>query len=63
VSYVGFKKMHPHDSDSILRIALTEGNLGKDFVKQILGNVMNSILTEINNIKGLFDGSRSKTKA
>jgi len=61
VSYVGFKKMHPHDNDSILRIALVDEHLGKEFVKQILSTIMDSILNKFNTIKGLFDGRRSRS--
>ena len=60
VSYVGFKKMHPHDSDSLLRISIVEANLGKDFIKQILKSVIKQVLDNIQQIKGLFDGSRTR---
>ena len=60
VSYVGFKKMHPHDSDSLLRISIVEANLGKEFIKQILKSVIKQVLDNIQQIKGLFDGSRTR---
>ena len=63
VSYVGFKKMHPHDSDSLLRISIVEANLGKEFIKQILKSVIKQVLDNIQQIKGLFDGSRVKMSA
>lgn len=63
VSYVGFKKMHPHDSNSILRVSLTEANAGKEYVKQILKTTMNEVLSNINQIKGLFDGTRVKASS
>jgi DNA-directed RNA polymerase subunit L len=63
VSYVGFKKMHPHDSDSILRIALVDENLGEEFVKQILTAIINSVIRNLQQIKGLFDGTRAKATA
>ena len=63
VSYVGFKKMHPHDSDSLIRIAIVEPNLGKDYIKQILKTIMTQILENIQQIKGLFDGSRVRVSA
>ena len=63
VSYVGFKKMHPHDSDSLLRISIVEANLGKEFVKQMLKTVIKEILNNIQQIKGLFDGSRVRASA
>lgn len=63
VSYVGFKKMHPHDNDSILRISLVEANTGKEYVKQILKNVMTEAKSNIMQIKGLFDGTRLKASS
>ena len=63
VSYVGFKKMHPHDSDSLLRVAIIEPNLGKEFVKQILKTVISEVIKNIQQIKGLFDGSRVRASA
>jgi hypothetical protein len=55
--------MHPHDSDSLLRIAIVEPNLGKDYIKQILKTTMTQILENIQQIKGLFDGSRVRASA
>ena len=63
VSYVGFKKMHPHDSNSILRISLVEANVGKEYVKQILKYTMTEVISNINQIKGLFDGTRVKASS
>jgi len=63
VSYVGFKKMHPHDSDSVLRIAIVEPNLGKEYVKQMLKTIFKQVLDNLQNIKGLFDGSRTRMAA
>jgi DNA-directed RNA polymerase subunit L len=62
VSYVGFKKMHPHDSDSLLRVSIVDANLGKEFVKQILKSVIKQILANIRQVKGLFDGSRVRER-
>lgn len=36
LSFCGFKKMHPHDSDSIIRIAYKETNIDKTYIKQNL---------------------------
>jgi DNA-directed RNA polymerase subunit L len=58
LSYVGFKKMHPHDTDSILRVAFSQPNAGKSNVKEILTTVMSDAVAKINKIKGCFDGSR-----
>jgi len=63
VSYVGFKKMHPHDSDSLLRIAIVEPNLGKEYVKQMLKTIFKQVLDNLQQIKGLFDGSRTQFAA
>jgi DNA-directed RNA polymerase subunit L len=35
LDYVGFKKMHPHDSDSILRLALTDKTKGLSTVPKL----------------------------
>lgn len=60
VSYVGFKKMHPHDSDSLLRVSIVDANLGKEFVKQMLKTIIKQVIDNIQQIKGLFDGSRTR---
>uniref|UniRef100_A0A6C0I774 DNA-directed RNA polymerase RpoA/D/Rpb3-type domain-containing protein n=1 Tax=viral metagenome TaxID=1070528 RepID=A0A6C0I774_9ZZZZ len=58
LSYVGFKKMHPHDSHSILRMAFIEPTSGKDTVRQMLSSVFEGAFKELSHIKGLFDGGR-----
>jgi DNA-directed RNA polymerase subunit L len=60
VNYVGFKKFHPHDTDSILRISLVDVTKGISTVKTILNAVIEETLTKIQSIKGCFDGSRQK---
>jgi len=62
LDYVGFKKMHPHDSDSILRLALTDKTKGISTVKTILKSVMEQSIKRLESIKGGFDGSRTKNK-
>jgi DNA-directed RNA polymerase subunit L len=59
LDYVGFKKMHPHDSDSILRLALTDKTKGISTVKSFLKAVMEQSIKRLESIKGCFDGSRS----
>jgi DNA-directed RNA polymerase subunit L len=59
LDYIGFKKMHPHDSDSILRLALTDKTKGISTVKTILKSVMEQSIKRLESIKGGFDGSRS----
>jgi len=58
LSYVGFKKMHPHDTHSVLRMGFTEPTAGKDTVRQMLAAVFEASFKELSHIKGLFDGSR-----
>ena len=58
LTYVGFKKMHPHDTHSILRVAFTEPTAGKDTVRQLLAAVFETAFKELSHIKGLFDGGR-----
>ena len=58
LSYVGFKKMHPHDTHSILRIGFIEPTSGKDSIRQMLATVLEASFKEISHIKGLFDGGR-----
>ena len=58
LSYVGFKKMHPHDNHSILRMGFTDATAGKDTVRQMLAAVFEMAYKEIRHIKGLFDGGR-----
>ena len=58
LSYVGFKKMHPHDTYSILRMAFIEPTSGKDTVRQMLATVFEGAFKELSHIKGLFDGGR-----
>jgi DNA-directed RNA polymerase subunit L len=60
VNYVGFKKFHPHDSDSVLRISLVDVTKGVSTVKTILNAVIDESLKKIQSIKGCFDGSRQK---
>ena len=59
LDYIGFKKMHPHDSDSILRMSLTDKTKGISTVKTTLKSVMEQSIKRLDSIKGGFDGSRS----
>jgi DNA-directed RNA polymerase subunit L len=59
LDYIGFKKMHPHDSDSIIRLSLTDKTKGISTVKTILKSVMEQSIKRLQSIKGCFDGSRS----
>lgn len=60
IDYVGFKKFHPHDSDSVLRISLVDTTKGISTVKTIMLSVIDEALKKIQSIKGCFDGSRRK---
>jgi DNA-directed RNA polymerase subunit L len=60
LTYVGFKKMHPHDNDSILRLAFEDATSGKPKVKQMLLGVIDQATKKIISIKACFDGSRKK---
>lgn len=60
LSYVGFKKMHPHDTDSIIRIAFNEQTSGKSAVKEILTAVIVDAVRTIDGIIDCFSGRRRK---
>ena len=58
LDYVGFKKMHPHDSNSILRISPTDKTKGISNVKTMLKATIDTAIRKVDAIKGCFDGSR-----
>jgi DNA-directed RNA polymerase subunit L len=58
LNYVGFKKLHPHDMDSILRLSLEDNTKGISSVKVMLQAVIDESVKKITGIKGCFDGSR-----
>jgi DNA-directed RNA polymerase alpha subunit len=58
LDYVGFKKIHPHDSDSILRLSLVDNTKGLSTIKVMLIAVIDESLKKIQGIQGCFDGSR-----
>jgi DNA-directed RNA polymerase subunit L len=53
LSYCGFKKMHPHDTDSIIRVAFKE-TTEKSTVKQNLKSCLNDAVTIYKNITKKF---------
>jgi DNA-directed RNA polymerase subunit L len=53
LSYCGFKKMHPHDTDSIIRVAFKE-TTEKATVKQNLKSCVNDAVTIYKNIMKKF---------
>lgn len=54
LNYVGFKKFHPHDSDSILRMAFNDNTKGISDVKIILDKVVKISFTTLTDIKKHF---------
>ena len=54
LSYVGFKKMHPHDSDSIIRIAFTNPTHNQSKVKEVLKLSGDQAIKTFKQIKQLF---------
>jgi DNA-directed RNA polymerase subunit L len=63
LSYVGFKKMHPHDDDSLLRLALTDSTKGKEEVKLMIAGAAKDAVHTLLSIKGRFDGSRPENES
>lgn len=58
LDYVGFKKMHPHDNYSILRLSITDKTKGISTVKTMVKNALERAIKKIESIKGCFDGTR-----
>ena len=58
LNYVGFKKVHPHDDDSILRMSLVDKTKGISSVKTMLKAIIEEAVKTINGIKGCLDGTR-----
>ena len=54
LDYVGFKKMHPHDSESILRMSFTESNKGVSDVKTIIKHIAEQAIETFNKFKQHF---------
>jgi DNA-directed RNA polymerase subunit L len=60
LDYIGFKKLHPHDTDSLLRLSLSDKTKGVPGVKTMLNTVIEEAEKKLKEMKGCFDGSRSK---
>lgn len=58
INYIGFKKLHPHDSDSILRISVEDSTKGISTVKVMVIAVIDEAVKKLTVVKGLFDGTR-----
>ena len=54
VDFVGYKKIHPHDNDSILRVSMVNNSDGRDGVKSVLKTSVERALNTIKSIKKLF---------
>lgn len=62
LDYVGFKKLHPHDSDSIIRVTLSDKTKGISTVKTMIKAVIDESIKKTESIKGCFDGTRKCSK-
>jgi DNA-directed RNA polymerase subunit L len=60
LTYTGFKKMHPHDTDSLLRIAFSGQISNKTNVKEILTTVIVDAIRKIESVIDCFSGRRRK---
>lgn len=58
LDYIGFKKMHPHDNYSILRLSLIDKTKGVSNIKTMLVAIIDSAIKKIESIKGCFNGRR-----
>ena len=54
LDYVGFKKLHPHDTDSILRISLVDKTKGIPAIKTMVISVIDEALKKFTDIRKLF---------
>jgi DNA-directed RNA polymerase subunit L len=59
LDYIGFKKLHPHDTDSLLRLSLSDKTKGVPGVKTMLNTVIEEAEKKLTEMKGCFDGTRS----
>ena len=58
LDYIGFKKMHPHDNDSIIRVSVSDKTKGISAVKTMLNASIEEAIKKLESIKGCFNGSR-----
>jgi DNA-directed RNA polymerase subunit L len=58
LDYIGFKKMHPHDNDSIIRVSVSDKTKGVSAVKTMLNASIEEAIKKLESIKGCFNGSR-----
>lgn len=60
VSYVGFKKIHPHDTKSLLRVAFANETDGEPQLKSYLKNIIELSVENIRSIQRYFSHRNSK---
>jgi DNA-directed RNA polymerase subunit L len=58
LDYIGFKKMHPHDNDSIIRVSVSDKTKGVSAVKTMLNASIEEAIKKLESIKGCFNGDR-----
>lgn len=58
LDYIGFKKVHPHDKDSILRLTLTDKTKGISTIKTMFQSALDEATKKMIGIKGCFDGTK-----
>ena len=58
LTYCGFKKMHPHDSDSIIRIAFANPASNQTNVKEVLKHSTDEAIKTFKQIKDLFKSKK-----
>ena len=62
LSYCGFKKMHPHESDSIIRIAFNASNSNKTTIKTMFKYVFEEATNILKKIKDLVSNIENGKK-
>uniref|UniRef100_A0A6C0E169 DNA-directed RNA polymerase RpoA/D/Rpb3-type domain-containing protein n=1 Tax=viral metagenome TaxID=1070528 RepID=A0A6C0E169_9ZZZZ len=60
LSYCGFKKMHPHDSDSIIRLAFNEPTRSKNDIRSMFKHTTDEALKVFDKIRLLAKGGTQK---
>jgi len=58
LSYVGFKKMHPHDSNSIIRIAFKDEKSNKSNIGIIMKLTIKEVIKKISKLQEWFDNKK-----
>ena len=58
LTYCGFKKMHPHDDDSIVRLAFTSPSSNQTTVKEVMKHSADESIKVFKKIKDLFKSKK-----